>query len=92
MPISTPPVKPGDEAAHWNQLDRTLSAGATERIERSLAAGTRAVYAREWAAFARWCWLTGRTTLPASAQTLASYLDHLTRTPTSRGTPPHPAP
>ncbi|MCQ0013034.1 hypothetical protein [Actinomadura madurae] len=54
----------GDEAAHWNQLDRTLSAGATERIERSLAAGTRAVYAREWAAFARWCWLTGRTTLP----------------------------
>ncbi|MCP9947605.1 hypothetical protein [Actinomadura madurae] len=80
----------GDEAAHWNQLDRTLSAGATERIERSLAAGTRAVYAREWAAFARWCWLTGRTTLPASAQTLASYLDHLTRTPTSRGTPPAP--
>lgn len=70
--------------------DLALSAGAAERIQRVLAERTRAAYARQWEQFARWCWLTGRTPMPASAQTLASYLDHLARTPTGRGAPPAP--
>ncbi|MFB4303850.1 hypothetical protein [Actinomadura sp. NTSP31] len=70
--------------------DAALSAGAADRIERVLSDRTRAAYARQWESFARWCWLTGRTAMPASAQTLASYIDHLSRTPTGRGTPPAP--
>ncbi|MFD0690086.1 tyrosine-type recombinase/integrase [Actinomadura fibrosa] len=84
-PAPSVPGEAGDEAQR--EADLSLSAGAAERIERALAVSSRTAYAKHWRGFARWCWLTGRTPMPATAQTLATYLDHLSRTPTGRGTP-----
>ncbi|GAA2627215.1 hypothetical protein GCM10010411_75370 [Actinomadura fulvescens] len=68
-----------------------LSAGAAERIGRALADSTRDTYAAVWEGFLRWCWLTGHTPLPASAEALANYLDYTSRQLTRRGRPPAPA-
>jgi integrase len=81
---------PGSGGGPAIEPDEELSAGAAERIERALADSSRTAYERHWRAFARWCWLVGRTAMPATAQTLATYLDHLSRQPTERGTPPAP--
>jgi integrase len=71
--------------------DHQMSEGATALVARGLAGDTREAYERHWDAFARWCHLAGRTTLPATAQTLAEYVHHLTGTTTQYGGPPSPS-
>ena len=71
--------------------DHQMSAGATALVARGLASDTRDAYQRHWDAFARWCHLSGRTALPATPQTLAEYLHHLTGTTTQYGGPPSPS-
>ncbi|QOS58149.1 tyrosine-type recombinase/integrase [Thermobifida fusca] len=55
-----------------------LSATAAARIAESWTPNTRAAYRRDWAAFQEWCARENRSPLPASASTLATYLDALT--------------
>ncbi|RMI43323.1 hypothetical protein EBO15_16720 [Actinomadura harenae] len=91
--VASIPVDPSPAArgvAGGERPREELSAGAAERIRESLASSTRTVYEREWAGWVRWCYLTGHQPLPASAEALANYLDHLSRQPTRRGTPPAP--
>ncbi|WP_017596448.1 tyrosine-type recombinase/integrase [Nocardiopsis potens] len=57
--------------------DGELSASAAERIAAAWRPSTRTGYARDWGRFASWCAAAGRTALPATAETLASYADHL---------------
>jgi integrase len=71
--------------------DHQLSEGAAALVARGLAGNTRAAYERYWAPFERWCHLRGRTALPATAETLAEYVHHLTGTLTQYGGPPSPS-
>ncbi len=56
-----------------------LSPTAAARIAEGWTANTRAAYSRDWAAFQAWCAARERSALPASAATLATYVDDLTR-------------
>ncbi|WP_207462787.1 site-specific integrase [Azospirillum sp. SYSU D00513] len=49
---------------------------ASRLVAAARAAGTRAVYARAWAAFIAWCARNGLAALPCSPATLAAYLGH----------------
>ncbi|MEU0240812.1 tyrosine-type recombinase/integrase [Nocardiopsis sp. NPDC006198] len=60
--------------------DTALTASAAARVADGWAASTRTGYARDWHTFTTWCSHTSRTPLPATAETLASYTDHLTTT------------
>ncbi len=71
--------------------DHRLSDKAAALVARGLASNTRAAYERHWAPFQRWCRLRGRTSLPATAETLAEYVHHLTETTTQYGGPPSPS-
>lgn len=54
-----------------------LSPGARDRIERSVPENTKDAYRRQAAGFIAWCERHDRTTLPATAETLAEYVSHL---------------
>jgi integrase len=71
--------------------DRYLSDDAAALVARGLAGETRAAYERHWGPFERWCRLRGRTPLAASAETLAEYVHHLTKTTTQYGGAPSPS-
>ncbi|GAA3420314.1 integrase [Streptosporangium vulgare] len=72
-------------------IDRELSAAARARVADGMADNTNRAYARDWETFTTWCATTGRSPLPASAETLAEYVTHLAITPTRRGTLPAPS-
>ncbi|MEU8383598.1 hypothetical protein [Streptosporangium sp. NPDC048865] len=72
-------------------IDRELSEAARARVAGGMADNTSRAYARDWETFTTWCATTGRTPLPASAETLAEYVTHLAITPTRRGTLPAPS-
>lgn len=57
--------------------DEVISDATRERLHRSVPANTQRAYARQWQTFTAWCTATGRTVLPATAQTLAEYVSHL---------------
>lgn len=57
--------------------DNQISDSTRDRIEQSVPENTRAAYSRQWDAFTTWCSAAGRTTVPATAQTLAEYVAHL---------------
>jgi integrase len=71
--------------------DTELTAEAAALIAAAPAANTTRAYTRAWAAYLTWCEKTGRTALPATSATLASYVAHLTSTPTRTGAPPAPS-
>lgn len=88
-PPSTAPAplaRPADapEAAVLTPTVLQALEAAEDLIERSLADGTRAVYARAWARFAGWCQGQGVLALPATPATLAAFLAH------HAGPPPQP--
>lgn len=60
------------------RADEELSPTAAARIADSWTPNTRAAYSRDWAAFQEWCAARERSALPASAATLATYVDALT--------------
>ncbi|MCG6497634.1 site-specific integrase [Kitasatospora sp. A2-31] len=57
--------------------DNLISDSTRDRIARSVPENTRAAYERQWNTFTSWCSTTGRTPLPATAETLAEYVGHL---------------
>ena len=57
--------------------DGTLTESAQRRIVEAKAANTRRAYARQWRQFEAWCDQHGRVALPATPETLASYVGHL---------------
>ncbi|MGC0317311.1 site-specific integrase [Kitasatospora acidiphila] len=57
--------------------DNRISDATRDRITRSVPENTRAAYERQWAAFTSWCQAAGRGPLPATAETLAEYVNHL---------------
>ncbi|RAJ70313.1 hypothetical protein K378_01478 [Streptomyces sp. Amel2xB2] len=72
--------------------DHELSDDAREAIEDSIPANTQRAYGRQWETFKEWCTGQDRTPLPATPQTLAQYVRHLTVTPSKRtGRTPAPS-
>ncbi|MFD3685468.1 tyrosine-type recombinase/integrase [Nocardiopsis sp. NPDC058631] len=57
--------------------DDALTESAAARVADGWAVSTRTGYARDWRTFTAWCSTTHRAPLPATAETLASYTDHL---------------
>ncbi|MFD3683665.1 tyrosine-type recombinase/integrase [Nocardiopsis sp. NPDC058631] len=57
--------------------DTHLTPSAAARVADGWATSTRTGYTRDWRTFTTWCTNTNRTPLPATAETLASYVDHL---------------
>ena len=57
--------------------DRSLNASTLARLERAVPAETRRAYSGDWNRFATWCAEHHRTPLPATAETLAGYCNHL---------------
>ncbi|MBH5131258.1 site-specific integrase [Streptomyces sp. HB-N217] len=64
--------------------DRHLSPETVAAIEASVADSTRRAYGADRAAFAAWCAEEDRTAVPASAETMAEWVRHLTVTPRPR--------
>ncbi|MFJ4343331.1 site-specific integrase [Streptomyces sp. NPDC088915] len=64
--------------------DRHLSAETVAAIEASAAASTRRAYAADREAYLAWCRQEDRTVVPASAETMAEWVRHLTVTPRPR--------
>ncbi|MFC9949973.1 tyrosine-type recombinase/integrase [Streptomyces prasinus] len=60
--------------------DRHLSPETAAAIAASVAASTRRAYGADREAFAAWCATEGRTAVPASAETMAEWVRHLTVT------------
>jgi integrase len=92
-PVPAEPVltSTGTRALAATDPDHQLSEDAAALVARGLADNTRAAYERHWAPYERWCHLRGRTPLPATAETLAEYVHHLTSTTTQYGGPPSPS-
>jgi len=58
--------------------DHVLDDGAEQTIMAGLSENTRRAYERAWANFVDWCEQNARRPLPASEETLVSYVHHLT--------------
>jgi site-specific recombinase XerD len=65
-------------------VDRTLSAAARAAVAAGVPDSTRRAYASDLAQYATWCAGVGRTSLPATPETLTEYVTHLTTTPSAR--------
>jgi site-specific recombinase XerD len=64
--------------------DRHLSPETVAAIEASTAVSTRRAYRADREAFAAWCLQERRTVLPASGETMAEWVRHLTVSPRPR--------
>ncbi|WP_406723500.1 tyrosine-type recombinase/integrase [Streptomyces sp. GD-15H] len=73
----------GAELVHTDR-DRHLSPETVAAIEASAAASTRRAYGADRDLFAAWCQEQGRTAVPASGETMAEWVRHLTVTPRPR--------
>ncbi|MFE2768760.1 tyrosine-type recombinase/integrase [Streptomyces albidoflavus] len=72
--------------------DRHLSPGTVAAIAASVPDSTRRAYGADREAFTAWCAEEDRTPLPATAETMAEYVRHLTVTPRPRtGRPAAPS-
>lgn len=67
-------VEPADTLAN---ADTSVSESTRRRIIDGVAANTRRAYSRQWNDFADWCAEHGRSSLPATPETLAEYTAHL---------------
>ncbi|WP_306368474.1 integrase [Nocardiopsis sp. CC223A] len=75
LPATVPP--PPAPGALFRPADAEPTPSAAARVADGWAPSTRTGYARDWTAFTSWCADAGRTPLPATAETLASYVDRL---------------
>ncbi|MEU0289901.1 site-specific integrase [Streptomyces sp. NPDC006147] len=79
------------QAVHTDR-DRHLSPETVAAIEESAAASTRRAYGADRAAFAAWCAEEERVPVPATGETVAEWVRHLTVTPRKRtGKPAGPS-
>ncbi|TDD97666.1 site-specific integrase [Actinomadura rubrisoli] len=76
-PIVVRPTEPPPVA--YSDIDFTISADTAERLINSTAENTRIAYDRAWKDFREWCEHEGRVYLPATAQTLTEYVNHMCR-------------
>ncbi|MDA2809892.1 tyrosine-type recombinase/integrase [Nocardiopsis sp. RSe5-2] len=60
--------------------DDALTPEAAEAVQRGLAEATHRAYDEDWKKFTAWCAAQGRTPMPATGATLASFVTDLTRT------------
>ncbi|WP_461712342.1 site-specific integrase [Streptomyces sp. DSM 41013] len=82
----------GASVAVHTDRDRHLSPETVAAIEESAAASTRRAYATDRELFAAWCAEEGRVPVPASGETMAEWVRHLTVTPRPRtGKPAGPS-
>lgn len=65
-------------------IDRTLSAATIGAILDSVPDSTRRAYAADRERFILWCASVGRTSMPATAETMAEYAHHMTTAPLPR--------
>lgn len=63
--------------APHRDADYAVSDATAQRVIDSVPANTRRSYDKIWTDFETWCATEGRTPLPATPQTLLSYVDHL---------------
>ncbi|WP_234043353.1 tyrosine-type recombinase/integrase [Streptomyces marianii] len=70
----------GAEVVVHTDRDRHLSPETVAAIEASVADSTRRAYGADREAFTAWCATEGRATVPASAETMAEWVRHLTVT------------
>jgi integrase len=70
-PDTTPPVA-------YTDLDYSITAATAASLLEAQPANTRLAYDRAWGQFETWCSARGRVELPATAQTLADYVNWLT--------------
>lgn len=54
--------------------DTAISSTTRDRLRRSVPVNTQLAYSRQWNAFTTWCTSTGRSSLPATPETLAEYV------------------
>lgn len=76
---AAPPVDVDQAPADLATAPASVSASAADRLARSVPPNTQRAYARQWAAFESWCLAqpVPLRALPASAHTLAEYVNHL---------------
>jgi integrase len=72
-------------AAQQAERDETLTGEAADLVSRGLADNTRDAYERIARTYMSWCKREGRTAMPATEATLASFVAYLATTPTERG-------
>lgn len=65
------------QIAPHSAADSSLAVSTRERIRRGVAPNTRRGYTADWRRFETWCRTAGRTPMPATPQTLATYVEHL---------------
>src|SRR3954469_4909166 len=58
--------------------DHVVSDRTRALIAAAMPVNTKRAYDRAWNAFTSWCAVSDRTSLPATAETLAEYVTHLT--------------
>lgn len=68
---------PQNSEPGWTERDHLLPESAAARIARAVPENTRRSYASHWRGFTAWCATAGRVDRPATAATLAAYMDHL---------------
>lgn len=63
-----------------NTRDKELTESTIKRIKRSVPKNTSRVYKKQYERYEQWCQEEGRTALPGTAQTLASFATYLADT------------
>jgi integrase len=63
--------------AEWTSADHALSDTTLRWVDEATPANTRRAYDWAWKRFAEWCAVTGRTPLPATAETLTEHVASL---------------
>lgn len=81
---ATAPAMTADARPVYSAADFVVSEATREAILAGMPASTRRAYAADWTAFERWCVEHGRVPLPATPETVAGYVTHLTNTPSAK--------
>jgi len=81
-PAARPPIviRPGErQPVAYTDLDYSITTETAESLIAAVPLNTRLAYDRAWSQFEGWCNGLGRIALPATAQTLAEYVEALTK-------------
>jgi integrase len=79
LPGELEPYRNTQPVTTYNDADYRLSDDTRKLLEEGLNDNTRRAYTRQWIVFGNWCTGEGRVELPATAETLAEYVTHLTK-------------
>lgn len=76
LPARSVPASLGVSGAH-SSADFAVPAATAELIREAVPENTAVAYQSRWRSFTAWCDLAGRVPLPATPQTVATYLTYL---------------